>query len=41
MVNQALQVIQTARAQGLGDRDASAALLPLERIAGVDVRRKT
>jgi 3-hydroxyisobutyrate dehydrogenase len=41
MVNQALQVIQTARAQGLGDRDTSAALLPLERIAGVDVRRKT
>jgi 3-hydroxyisobutyrate dehydrogenase len=41
MVNQALQVIQTARAQGLGDRDTSAAVLPLERIAGVDARRKT
>jgi 3-hydroxyisobutyrate dehydrogenase len=38
MANQALQLIQTARAQGLGDRDTSAAILPLERLAGVEVR---
>jgi 3-hydroxyisobutyrate dehydrogenase len=41
MASQALQLIQTARGQGLGDRDTSAAILPLERTAGVEVRRQS
>ena len=41
MANQALQLIQAARAQGLGDLDTSATILPLERTAGVEVRKET
>jgi 3-hydroxyisobutyrate dehydrogenase-like beta-hydroxyacid dehydrogenase len=40
MASQALQLIQTARGQGLGERDTSATILPLERTAGLEVRRR-
>jgi hypothetical protein len=41
MASQTLQLIQAARAQGLGDLDTSATILPLERLVGVEVRKET